>query len=60
MSTNSIGKLSINQVLAAFGEVPLNDSLHVFIQQTTIQQLLIKMPFRIDHFGVMLVTAGCL
>ncbi len=58
MSTDSIGKLSISQVLSAFGEIPLNDSLHVFIQQSVIQHLLIKIPFRLDHYSVMLVTRG--
>ena len=51
-------ELSIDQILSVFGETLINESLHVFIQEEAIHQVPIHVPFRLDHYCVILVTSG--
>jgi AraC family transcriptional activator of pobA len=54
----SYQKLSIDQILSAFGETPLDENLHIYFQDNEIRQLPISVPFRLDHYCIILVTSG--
>jgi AraC family transcriptional activator of pobA len=51
-------ELSIDQILAVFGETLLDESLHVFVQEEAMHQVPINVPFRLDHYNMILVTSG--
>ncbi|MEJ5962531.1 helix-turn-helix domain-containing protein [Pedobacter immunditicola] len=51
-------ELSIDQILSVFGETLQDESLHVFVQEEAMYQVPINLPFRLDHYCVILVTSG--
>lgn len=51
-------KLTIAQILASFGENPIDENLHVYLQKKSISYLPIDYPFRLDHFTILIIDSG--
>jgi len=58
MSNNQGLKFTINQILSAFGEKVVDDNLHIMYQNETLSELPVNLPFRLDHYCIILVQAG--
>ena len=51
-------ELSIDQILSVFRETLIDERLHVFLQEEAMHQVPIQVPFRLDHYSMILVTSG--